>query len=134
MAKDFSKQVRAFSDKAVIQSTKHLKNVAMEMFTRVVMRSPVDTGRFRSNWMLTINADTEATRDDTDPSGMVAYGAALAAMEAVKLGDRIVTQNNLPYAERLENGWSKQAPTGMVALTVQEYPAIVAAMAAVKDD
>jgi hypothetical protein len=29
-------------------------------------------------------------------------------------------QNNLPYAERLENGWSKQAPHGMVKITLYE--------------
>ncbi|NBT33816.1 MAG: hypothetical protein EBT13_18445 [Rhodobacteraceae bacterium] len=35
----------------------------------------------------------------------------------------IYIQNNLPYANRLENGWSGQAPQGMVALTVAEVSA-----------
>jgi hypothetical protein len=33
--------------------------------------------------------------------------------------------NNLPYALRLEYGWSKQAPHGMVGVTVKEYQQIV---------
>ena len=35
----------------------------------------------------------------------------------------IYIQNNLPYANRLENGWSNQAPAGMVALTIAEVEA-----------
>lgn len=38
----------------------------------------------------------------------------------------IFLTNNLPYIERLERGWSKQAPTGMVALTVAEFGGIAA--------
>jgi hypothetical protein len=33
--------------------------------------------------------------------------------------------NNLPYAWRLEHGHSKQAPAGMVGLTVVEFAGIV---------
>lgn len=29
--------------------------------------------------------------------------------------------NSLPYAFRLENGWSKQAPMGMVKVTTAEW-------------
>jgi hypothetical protein len=36
----------------------------------------------------------------------------------------IYLQNSLPYALRLENGWSKQAPGGVLALTVNELEAI----------
>ena len=37
-------------------------------------------------------------------------------------GDAIYLVNNLPYAQRLENGWStKQAPNGMVALSIQKF-------------
>jgi len=36
----------------------------------------------------------------------------------------IYLTNNLPYAQRLEEGYSQQAPAGMVALTIQEFQAI----------
>jgi hypothetical protein len=31
----------------------------------------------------------------------------------------------MPYALRLEYGWSKQAPAGMVRVTVAEFQAVV---------
>ena len=42
-----------------------------------------------------------------------------AAIQAVKfkLGSLIYIQNNQPYAERLENGWSDQAPQGIYKTT-----------------
>ena len=41
-------------------------------------------------------------------------------------GDVIYLTNNLPYAVPLEEGYSKQAPAGMVALTVQDFQSVVA--------
>jgi hypothetical protein len=34
----------------------------------------------------------------------------------------------LPYIRRLEDGYSQQAPAGMVTLTVQEFAAVVKAI------
>jgi hypothetical protein len=34
-------------------------------------------------------------------------------------------QNNLPYAWRLETGYSKQAPAGIVGITALEFGGIV---------
>ena len=33
--------------------------------------------------------------------------------------------NNAPYAQRIENGWSRQAPQGLVGLTVVMFQQIV---------
>jgi hypothetical protein len=44
-------------------------------------------------------------------------------------GHTIYIVNNLPYANALENGHSKQAPSGMVKVTLQEFPGIVSAAA-----
>jgi hypothetical protein len=38
--------------------------------------------------------------------------------------------NNVPYAQRIEDGWSRQAPTGLVALTAMEFQNIVGESAA----
>jgi hypothetical protein len=36
-------------------------------------------------------------------------------------GEIIYLTNSLPYARRLEYGWSKQAPAGMVRITVANF-------------
>jgi hypothetical protein len=39
----------------------------------------------------------------------------------VAVGDLYYLTNNLPYIERLEYGWSKQAPGGMVRKNMQNF-------------
>jgi len=67
-----------------------VRAAVLETERRLKERSPVDTGRFRSNWQ-TVTEDF---------SGSVS--------------------NNLPYAERLADGWSKQAPAGWIDGTAKD--------------
>ena len=97
--------------------------IGLECLSRVVRKSPVDTGRFKGNWVTSIASPSMVTREIEDKSGSVSIkqGADdLAGYANLSTMPVIYIQNNLPYANRLENGWSKQAPKGMVALTVAE--------------
>lgn len=101
--------------------------IGLEAIKRVVMKSPVHTGRFKGNWALSVGMIDTATTVAVDPSGgaTISRGQAAIAPYATREDFPMVyIQNNLPYAEPLENGHSKQAPAGMVALTVAELAAI----------
>lgn len=82
-------------------------------------------GRFRGNWQVTFNAPASGARDRIDPSGAATLSEGAQVLEDAKVGITIYLVNNLPYAERLEFGWSKQAPAGMVRVTVAEFQGIV---------
>jgi len=99
------------------------RKIALEMFRRVILRTPVDTGRARGNWQTTIGAPAIGTVDAKDPSGCAAIAKATAVglTWRARTGASILLTNNLPYIERLEHGYSKQAPSGMVAITVAEF-------------
>ena len=77
-------------------------------------------GRFRANWQVGINHQPqgETGRIDESRAGTQTLAVNLASLAAYQLGDTIYILNNVPYAERLENGWSGQAPVGMVGVTV----------------
>lgn len=111
-----------------------VRKTALELQSQMIERSPVDTGRFKGNWQCGIgsmNADTNAA---PDKSGQGALGRTAAVLQGWKPGQTIVLSNSLPYAKRLELGWSKQAPAGVVRLTVQNYSAALAnAVAGLKD-
>jgi len=97
------------------------QKVALEALSRVVLKTPVDTGRARGNWHVSVGAPSLAEyegREDRSGGETITRGAA--QIEALIDPDVIYIQNNLPYIVRLENGYSKQAPTGMAALTVAE--------------
>ncbi|GAA6162573.1 hypothetical protein NBRC116590_02770 [Pelagimonas sp. KU-00592-HH] len=102
-----------------------IRKIALEMFSRVVLRSPVDTGRFRGNWQVAIGSVPTGTLDLDDKSGQATLGKVQAAALGLQVGDTITLVNNLPYGPRLENGHSGQAPNGMVGLTVQEFHSVV---------
>lgn len=101
-----------------------VQKISLEMFSRVILRSPVDTGRFRANWQVAIGSVPTGTLEISDKAGTITVGKAQAAALGVQVGQTIALVNNLPYAQRLENGSSKQAPGGMVALTVQDFQVI----------
>jgi hypothetical protein len=65
------------------------------------------------------------TLDLDDKIGKATVAKSEAVTMGVKAGDTITLVNNLPYAQRLENGWSGQAPNGMVSLTAQEFQQVV---------
>lgn len=90
--------------------------VALELLGSLVEKSPVDTGRFKANW----------TISDIKPGSVIPDPAdGIEALKSFRPGNSIFISNNLPYARKLEYGWSKQAPSGMVRLTVQEAPELI---------
>jgi hypothetical protein len=97
------------------------RKITLELFSRVILRSPVDTGRFRNNWVMATGSYSTETTEATDKSGGKAIGIVASKINSMKFdGQKIYLTNSLPYAIELERGSSKQAPQGMVRLTALE--------------
>lgn len=95
-----------------------LQAVAMQVLTGVVQMSPVDTGRFRGNWQVTIGSPSRQALLATDKSGAPTITNGVATIEGAPPFGVIYITNNLVYAAKLEEGHSRQAPAGMVAVTI----------------
>lgn len=121
----FSVDVSAWVEKAKGKADIVLRKSAIDLFSRVIRRSPVDTGRFRNNWNVSIGAPATGVTLEVDPSGSAALVKINETVADAKMGDTIFLVNALPYSIRLENGWSKQAPAGMVGVSVLEWQSIV---------
>lgn len=93
--------------------------VTIEALSSVVRLSPVDTGRFRGNWQVSANQPKSGVKDSSDRSGAITIGLGSSAANKLQAGQTSYVVNNLPYANRLENGWSQQAPQGMVKRTAK---------------
>jgi hypothetical protein len=118
---DISRWVEKAGDRADLV----VRKVALDLMTKVVMKSPVDTGRFRGHWMAGINSVPGGLTGRLDKAGTGTIASASATIAGAKAGDRVYLANNLPYAVRLEYGHSKQAPAGIVRTTVDEFQAAV---------
>lgn len=116
--------LRDFADKAGKNAELVVKKVGIDMLSKIILRSPVDTGRFRANWQVGLK-EVGYTVKTEDPSGQATISAGASKIAGFKLGDSIWISNALPYGPRLENGYSTQAPAGMVKLTVAEYESLI---------
>lgn len=108
----------------------------LEFVSRIKIRTPVDTGRLRANWQFGVGSAPRGVLELGVDAKLTAIGGGAGA------GRVYFVVNNLPYARRIEFGFIgpdslgrnyQQAGRKMVALTVMEWPQIVAsAVAAVR--
>lgn len=128
--KQFSKNIVARSELVKRNMNKLIRTVALAIDQEVVVSTPVDTGRARSNWYATLGAPFEGELEPyfpypskTDPSkkgeGANAGAAIQQAQYAVfgrQDGQAVYITNNTPYIGKLnsEETRSSQAPPGFV--------------------
>jgi|CXWL01.1.fsa_nt_gi hypothetical protein len=123
---EFDGNLDAFAKQVGIDYTKVVKRVAFDIFGRIVRRTPVDTGRARASWNISIGKpDLTVAPEGQQPvmnevAAVAKAGAALATLTERGLTEPIWITNNLPYIVKLEEGHSQQAPKGMVVLSVEE--------------
>lgn len=122
---EFALSVAKFAEAAPEQAREVVRKVSAEVLTKVVLRSPVDTGRFRANWVTTFGAPGIRTTAEVDPSGQGAITRGIATIRRAYGDLDIFITNSLPYAIPLEYGYSKQAPAGMARLTVTEFQTLI---------
>lgn len=119
-AREFAIDLTRFGEAARLQGNVILRKIAIDLDTRVVLDTPVDTGRARGNWYPSLNAPSSDRDDDIeDKSGSRALAEIVDNATRAVIGDVIWLTNNLPYILPLENGSSKQAPDGMVDVNLQ---------------
>lgn len=118
---NFTLDLTRFANKTKLNVDTVVQKATHDIFRSVILKSPVDTGRFRANWLASVNSYGSMTLDDTDKSGTTTVSAVGAVALSAKAGGIVYLVNNLPYAQRLEYGYSKQAPAGMVRITIMEY-------------
>ncbi|GGU84475.1 hypothetical protein GCM10009504_46050 [Pseudomonas laurentiana] len=116
----------ALMDQIESDLTKQTRIIAMAILGEIVLRSPIDKGRFRANTIVSIGSPVFATIDRVDKSGGATIAAGQSALEGLKPYSLVFLQNNLAYAESLENGHSKQAPSGVFGLALTSVAAAYA--------
>lgn len=100
----------------VVLETRKLALLVLKALMRV---SPVDTGRFRAEWKIGVNRAPREVFTEPVASGKVkppTLGQRSSELANLKAGDTVFVSNPLPYAQRLNDGWSSQAPAGFIQL------------------
>lgn len=122
----FASDLRKFRETTLGRLDRVRRGSILELFTLVIDATPVDTGRARGNWQTTVGQPAQGVVDRRGSS--VAIAEVVANLGS--LSDVVFMVNNLPYIERLEyDGWSAQAPAGMMRRNIVRWPQIVEARA-----
>lgn len=103
--------------------------VAASVLETAVTATPVDTSQAKSRWQVGVNASPVAVYgpffpgkhgSTAQPSSEAAIRAGQIVIARARPGDTIIVGNNVPYINRLNNGYSKQAPANFVQRSASE--------------
>ena len=121
----FKSQIEDFTAKAMKAADMVFRGTALDIFGKVIHRTPVDTGRARGNWQTSVGTY------QTDYTSRIGRSLAEAGRvtKTWNIERPIYFVNNLPYIIPLERGSSKQSPRGMVRVTIADFDRIVQANA-----
>ena len=141
----FADAIKRFAAKADERANLVTRKIILDVSTALVLKSPVGDpkywkrppppgyvgGRFRANWQYGSGGVNRATHEGIDKTGGPTIQKIVGSVGNRVLGEVHFITNSLPYANRLEEGWSwRQAPNGMVNVTILEFDPIVMAAAA----
>lgn len=106
-----------FGVKALKDADKFTKRIAGEMLQQVVVATPVDTGQARGNWRVSVGVLDKKTDQTQDRSGQGSISNGIATIQSGGgIGKVVYISNSLKYIEKLNNGWSMQAPKNFMQI------------------
>jgi len=132
---DFARRMSRLAEEMERGVERTKRQVALVADRELVMATPVDTGRARSNWIVSTIAPAPGAKGPYSPGSNLGLGesanaqAALAqgqaAISSSKPGQSIFITNNVSYIGRLNDNWSAQAPAGFVEAAVLRAAGVV---------
>lgn len=115
MAKGWDLAPSVFAGLVEEQVGMRVRYIAIQILTQINLAAPVDSGLFRNNNRVSLQYPDTGVTNEVDPHGTIALQRGIGVISKAANYGIIYIQNNLPYAEALENGHSQQAPTGVYA-------------------
>lgn len=116
-------------NRAKVSMNAVVQKVTYTIFRSVILKTPVDTGRVKGNWVTSAGSYERAavlTKDKTKRGGRTIDDMANVVLKT-PAGGIVYMVNNVAYLQYLEYGrddgqpGSKQAPQGMIRITLLEY-------------
>lgn len=108
------KEVKRMSDAYNVQIKKAMKVGIIEALRQVTISTPVDTGRARWSWFLSVKVPSP----ELPPEGKYRVPQTTERIKALEqnftISDTLYLTNNVPYVPYLNEGSSKQAPARFV--------------------
>lgn len=135
---DFTKALQDWTAEVKATMNGIFRDVVIDIGRSVVRLSPVDTGHFRGNWQLTIDNEESGELSREDISGSVTIADIVNKAGTLTAGQVAYIVNHVEYGYDLEygtyfgptakvtpEGFSRQAPEGVLRITAARFSEIV---------
>lgn len=133
----FSSELANFAAKTIRRNNAIVRKIVLDMGTQLVLRTPVGNPRIwqnpngapsgyaggaaRANWQYSNGQIADSVLNLIDANGSLTIKKIEAGLKSSPASSVHWISNNLPYIKRLEEGYSTQAPQGMLRLTVIDF-------------
>lgn len=118
---DFSLVFKNINDKTEQQLNRIIKKSVFDLTSAIIKDTPVDTSRAKNNWLVSFDSPIDNTVNTLDNSGNTTINKAQNKIIDNPVPTVYWIQNNLAYIMRLEYGWSKKSPSGMVRKNIIRF-------------
>lgn len=132
----YFKQMKINETLALKACEKTINKTVLDMYKAIIDRTPVGDpslwnypphadyvpGKLKASWSISFdNVQRDKSGQFTSSSQIVENHGLSLKIENTTTEKTVAISNYQPYAERVELGWSTQAPAGMMRVTVSEY-------------
>lgn len=135
--KQYIAQLKKHQQTILDSAAKIINATIVDMFDRIVERTPVgnpslwsypapkgyNPGTLKVSWGITYNTKGSIRDNSGRFTSLQDGGIKFKVDDSSTKGATIY--NNQPHAQRVEAGWSTQAPSGMMRITVAEYTILI---------
>lgn len=115
---NFGSGLRKFSRLFKGISDNETREIGLFALGKVITKTPVDHGTAKGNWFTAVDSVNRSVDESRRAGTALSEGAVV--IHGFKSGGVLNISNSLPYINRLEHGFSDQAPSGMVKVTELE--------------
>jgi len=124
--KPFTRKISDFAVKSIDKCDKVRRTVIIQLFSAIILDTPVLEGRLRGNWQTKAKNPITGTTDRVDKTGTATTNEVVNQVISAGSEDSIYMTNNLPYARRIEyDGYSSKSLQGMMRRNVARFERLV---------
>ncbi len=122
----FLKSIQDFVKSTEVLEHKIVREITEEIIEMPIMLSPISSGNFVSNWLLGIDKNIPwGVTGEKNPNKEARVSKLIGQIPNDAANHNYNLVNNTSYSQKLEDGYSNQAPVGMIGLTKIRIPMIV---------
>lgn len=121
---NFSSETREKAEARLAKGYRARRNFLLaDLLGMIVYSTPVKDGYARGGWYVTVGGQSGTSPTSPDKDGAETVLRGLSQLRGASPFSDVYIQNDVDYIQQLEDGYSRQAPAGMVKVSLAAFKA-----------